>query len=327
MFTFVYKLKFDTPVHFGASEFGGKLETVNFCYSSDTLYSALCCELSGNKIFTDFIDAFAQGKILLSDLLPYNREDFYLPKPVLLLESVKKFQRDSLDKVRTQATQRKKQKKMEYLCASNLKKYLTKLKSGESFFESADFGLFGLTQKVSCRDEVSLPYYVSEFSFNKDSGLYLIAQFDDEKFFDTFSNVLSSLGLSGIGGKRSSGLGKFNLTEKINVNKTCSNEDLKAVQKMLTAQNLSWQMCISSILPTVEDIPILKNSYYRLKKRGGFVTNLSGDYDKKKNSVYMIGAGSCLPKRIEGCTVILDKINGNEILRFGKGIFVGLNYE
>ena len=322
---FAYKLKFLTPVHFGAAELGGKLEAINFCYSSDTLFSALCCELAGSEFFSKFVDAVAQGKILLSDLLPYTKEKFYLPKPILLVENAKKVQRVSLDEVRKQSTQRKKQKKMEYLRAANLKKYLASLRGGESFFESANFGVEGLTQKVSCRAEEPLPYYVSEFSFNENSGLYLIAMFDDKNFSDTFAEILKLLGLSGIGGKRSSGLGKFNLAEKINLNVSCANEDLNAVQKMLTAENSIWQMTISSILPMAEDIPILKNSYYRLKKRGGFVTG--GNFDKKKNSVYLIGAGSCLPKRIEGRAVILDKIDGVEIFRFGKGIFLGLDYE
>ena len=121
---FAYKLKFLTPVHFGAAELGGKLEAINFCYSSDTLFSALCCELAGSEFFSKFVDAVAQGKILLSDLLPYTEEKFYLPKPILLVEGAKKVQRVSLDEVRKQSTQRKKQKKMEYLRAANLKKYL-----------------------------------------------------------------------------------------------------------------------------------------------------------------------------------------------------------
>ena len=319
---FAYKLKFLTPVHFGAAELGGKLEAINFCYSSDTLFSALCCELAGSEFFSKFVDAVAQGKILLSDLLPYTEEKFYLPKPLL---SEKKIEHAPLEEVRRQFTQRKKQKKMEYLRAANLKKYLASLNGGEFFIESANFGVEGLTQKVSCRAEEPLPYYVSEFSFNESSGLYLIAMFDDKNFSDTFAEILKLLGLSGIGGKRSSGLGKFNLAEKINLNLPCANEDLNAVQKMLAAENSNWQMTISSVLPTAEDIPLLKNSYYKLKKRGGFVTG--GDFDKKKNSVYMIGAGSCLPKKIEGCNVVLNKIDGVEIFRFGRGIFVGLDYE
>jgi CRISPR-associated protein Csm4 len=83
-------------------------------------------------------------------------------------------------------------------------------------------------------------------------------------------------------------------------------------------------MTISSIIPANEDISILNNSYYRLKKRGGFITNSGRNYDKKKNSVYVVGAGSCFPQKIEGITVVLDKFDGNEILRFGRGIFVGL---
>lgn len=324
MIIIVYKLKFDTPVHFGAAELGGKLETINFCYTSDTLFSALCCELADNENFSDFLNMVLQGKILLSDLLPYTTENFYLPKPVLLVESEKKIKSYSLDEVRKQSTQRKKQKKMEYVRASNLKKYFEALNSSESFMEHTNFGIANLTQKVSCRGDESLPYYVAEFSFNYESGLYLIAMLDDENYSSTFKKFLSYLGLSGIGGKRSSGLGKFNLVEEIVLNEICTNKDLNSIQEMLKNKNSSWQMCISSILPMSEDIPLLSQSYYRLKKRSGFTTALTGEYDHKKNSVYMISAGSCLPEKIEGCNIILNKIDGKEIWRFGKGIFVGL---
>ena len=321
MITCVYKLKFDTPVHFGAAELGGKLEAINFTYSSDALFSALCCELANSEIFSDFFNAVAQDKIFLSDLFPYNDKNFYLPKPLL---NEKQIKYSALEEVRKQFTQRKKQKKMDYLRASNFQKYLASLKSGESFIESSDFGSTNLIQKVSCRDDESLPYYVGEFFFNATSGLYLIANFKDENYFDEFFNLLSNLGLSGIGGKRSSGLGKFHIIDKIILDESCANEDLKAVKEMLSNENASWQMCISSVLPAEEDISVLSQSYYRLKKRGGFVTALTGEVNRKKNSVYMLDAGSCLPKRIEGRNVILDKINDHEIFRFGKGFFVGL---
>lgn len=239
----------------------------------------------------------------------------------------KSFQAAPLDEVRQQFTQRKKLKKLEYLRASNLEKYLSALKTGKSFIENADFGSVNLMQKVSCRENEPLPYYVAGFSFNDDSGLYLIATFDDKKYSDKFTEILKYLGISGIGGKRSSGFGKFQIIDEIILNETCANEDLKAVYKMLTAENSKWQMCISSILPTAEDIPLLKQSYYRLKKRGGFISISTGNYNHKKNSVYIIGAGSCFLKKIEGSTIILDKFDGKEILRFGKGIFLGLNYE
>ena len=324
MIALAYKLKFETPIHFGAAEIGVKLETTDFVYSSDTLFSALCCELADSEKFAYFLDTACNGKILLSDLLPYTKDNFYLPKPILSEQIERRIKRAPLDEVRQKFTQRKKLKKIEYLRASNLKKYLSALKSGESFIENAYFGSVNLTQKVSCRENESLPYYVAEFSFNDDSGLYLIAMFDNELYSDTFTEILKYLGISGIGGKRSSGFGKFKISEKIILNDTCTNEDLYAVKKMLTAENSNWQMTISSIIPAMEDIPILNNSYYRLKKRGGFITNSGFNYDKKKNSVYVISAGACFPRKIEGSTVVLDKIDGNEILRFGRGIFVGL---
>ena len=42
----LYFLQFDTPVHFGCGEEGGKLEKSTLHYRADTLFGALCCELA-----------------------------------------------------------------------------------------------------------------------------------------------------------------------------------------------------------------------------------------------------------------------------------------
>lgn len=341
MFSYIYKLEFETPVHFGAAELGGKLETISFSYSSDTLFSALCYELASeqaNKLLENFITKSQQGKILLSDLLPYllhevneKKSDneklkecyFYLPKPVLVIKNDRTNLNVGLDEVRKQATQRKNQKKMEYLRASQFQDYFSALNNSKTFFEKAEFGDEKLIEKVSCREEESLPYYVGNFSFNDNRGLYLIALFEDEQDAFILKDILENIGLTGIGGKRSSGYGKFNLVETF-ILSTGVNEDLKAIKNMLVDENANWQMSISSLLPENKDIPVLKKSFYRLKKRSGFVSVLNGEFERKKNSIYMLTSGSCFPKRIPGRIISLNEMNGHSVLRFGKGLYMGL---
>lgn len=55
-----------------------------------------------------------------------------------------------------------------------------------------------------------MPYFVKGNVFQPRAGLYLIVQLPDS-FGEVFQNILCSLGLSGIGGKRSSGFGGFHL--------------------------------------------------------------------------------------------------------------------
>lgn len=89
----LYPLQFDTPIHFGCAENGGKLEQSSLTYRSDSLFGALCCELAacGNTAgLQRFHDGAANGSLVFSDLFPYISEEenglqLYVPKPVLPL--------------------------------------------------------------------------------------------------------------------------------------------------------------------------------------------------------------------------------------------------
>lgn len=321
----IYKLKFLTPVHLGAAELGGKLESVSFSYGSDKLFGALCCELSENEnLLLNFVEKIRREEIFFSDLLPYKGDNFYLPKPILLVDSQKTPERLELVEMRLQATQRKKQKKIEFIRASRFEEYFSAVKRNSPFQEENNFGETELVQKVSCRAEEPLPYYVGTFSFNSDSGFYLIAFFEDDRDKQIFRTILEYLGLSGIGGKRSSGFGKFFLIEEISL-EGCMNEDLAALNKMLTNKSASWQMNLSSLLPSPDEISTLKKSYFKLKRRGGFVSAISGEIEQKKNNICVVVAGSCFPHRLKGELLSVDKINGHEVYRLGKSIYAGLS--
>lgn len=321
----IYKLKFLTPVHFGAAELGGKLESISFSYGSDKLFGALCCELSENEhLLLKLIESVRREEIFFSDLLPYKDNNFYLPKPILLVDNQKKIERLELFEMRQQATQRKKQKKIEFIRASRFEEYFSSIKRNIPFQEENNFGETELIQKVSCREEEPLPYYVGTFSFYDGSGFYLLTLFENTRNEQFFRTVLEYLGLSGIGGKRSSGFGKFFLIDEISLD-ICMNEDLVALDKMLTNKSAPWQMNLSSLLPSPDEISTLKNSYFKLKRRGGFITAVSGEIEQKKNNICVVVAGSCFPHRLKGELLSVDKINEHEVYRLGKSIYAGLS--
>lgn len=327
---YIYRLKFDTPVHFGAAQQGGKLEQSEYTFSSDTLFSAMCCELAQygeNEILADLIAKNEQGSLLFSGLFPYKETNkgtsLYLPKPVMYIESKIESKVQSLQEIRQQATIRKKQKKIEFIKAGNLNQYIGSLKNGTGFTEENDFGTSTLTEKVNCREEEPLPYYVGSFSFYENTGLYLLVGDESKKNKAMIDGILKSLGISGIGGKRSSGYGKFSVIGQGERLSEIKSPDGKALLNMLNNQS-SWYMSMASVIPEKEDVAILKDSQYKLLKRSGFITPLTGDSIRKKNSIFAIAAGSCLTAKIQGTVAELGSINGHEVLRSGKGLYVGL---
>ena len=87
---FLFKLQFDTAVHFGSSDSALSLYTSEETLRADTLFSALCHEIlaqHGETSLLQLCEEVRQGKFLLSDLMPYHDETFYLPKPIAPSES------------------------------------------------------------------------------------------------------------------------------------------------------------------------------------------------------------------------------------------------
>ena len=76
----IFKLKFETPVHFGNEKVGTSLENTNIICHSDTLFSAMCQEilkLFDEVVLLDFVDMVEDGGLLFSSLLPYNGNNLF----------------------------------------------------------------------------------------------------------------------------------------------------------------------------------------------------------------------------------------------------------
>lgn len=305
----LYPLQFDTPVHFGCAENGGKLEQSSLTYRADSLFGALCYELSLQGDETGLLhlqEGVAKGKLLFSDLFPYIYDEteglqLYVPKPILTIPSDERRVMADYDTFRQQATQQKRQKKLSYIRVSQLADFIQAMKSGKAFDGTEPFfGCGQLLTRVNCTENVPRPYYVHQIQFTKEAGLYGIIGYEEDEDLDGLITLLESLGLSGIGGKRSSGYGKFHFREDpIEMDELGIYEDDGILYRGLTLTGASRYMCLSVLLPSPAEVADVQKGQFALCRRSGFLSP-DGSRMQKKNDIYMIQAGSCFPQKIAG---------------------------
>lgn len=323
----LYKLKFPNGIHVGANS---SLELTNTIVSSDVFYSAFYAEYV--RIFgendRELLQLTENDEFKVSDLLPFKEMKtetvFYVPKPF-----VNDIERKQSNDENEQVVDRKKVKKLSYIPASRLNEYFEFLETGKNFPEiDDDFGEKELhtKNKVSRIGEDTELYNVEVFRFNKDSGLYFIVQLP-EKWQEKFENVLESLLLTGIGGKKSAGYGQFEVGE-------LKTKDFKADMIFLDTSlkkstNTGRYLLLSSYLPQKDEIEKIKNKEngYQLIKRSGFVNSPKySENPQKRKQVYMISSGAVLNFKPAGRLADL-KLHGNHsIYRMGKPIVIGVTY-
>ena len=276
----------------------------------------------------------AEGKIVFSSLFPYWRTAdsdlyFYLPKPLLKLEQEEQQSAKSFEEIKQLATKLKKQKKSTYIRASQINSLLESGGSDRQF-AVPEFAAPLVAGRVALREEKPLPYYVGSYVFSKHSGLYFILGVEHEEEFTLIKELLFSLGYSGIGGKRSSGYGKFELADdKLELSDDGGDyDDDTAIALMLYNEKSKYQMCLAPVCPCVDEIAVVKQGSYKLIKRGGFIASSAAKDNIKRNSIYMLQEGSCFPERLRG-QMLQQTVDGlaHDVYRDGIGMFVGLKNE
>lgn len=339
MIYYAFTLKFLTPVHFGDTASGGNLDKIALSCSADTLFAALCNEAAAldSVILEKLIAGVREQKIVFSSLFPYYRTEnedlyLYLPKPLLQMEA-KKQNSKSFAEMKQLATKLKKQKKTSYIRASELQAWLKNCQEGQlTDYEVPEFAAPFVAGRVNLREDKPLPYFVGSYIFDKNAGLYFLCGVEDDNEEDIawINDLLKQLGMTGIGGKRSSGYGKFELVgDYCNINPDSGvYDDDVAIGEMLFNKESSIQMCLAPVCPLAEEIAAVKQGAYKLVKRGGFISSPVTGENVKRNSVYMLAEGSCFAKRLQG-SLLRQEVDGIEhpVYRDGVGMFVGLKNE
>ena len=330
----LYKLRFLNGIHIGTAS-GNTLEETMMSVYSDTFYSAIFNEYM--KIYNDdeLYKISETGEFLISDLLPFKEKedmstDFYLPKPFISLQR----NETTKEKNDEEVIDRKKVKATNFIPADKLGQYFSFLKTGKNFPEiDDDFGKKELytKNKVSLQNEDTKLYNIEVFKFNEKSGLYFIVRLpENNEWQEIFENILESLSLTGIGGKRNSGFGQFISEDPM----FFDGEDFDAIEsesdayinKALYSDEEKY-LSLSSYSPKIEEIEKIKESenYYQLIKRSGFVnSSLYSEQAEKRKQVYMLSSGSVLSFKPEGKILDLNLHGKHSIYRMGKPIVLGV---
>lgn len=303
----IYKMDFSTGVHFGSKN----LEDAEYVISADTLFSAVCQEYL--KIdasnFSEFVNKVCKGDILFSNTFPYIENELYLPKPMMIIDKSEK---------NGDSTVKKAYKKLNYIPISKFEDYINgKL---DVLYETNKLHTLGKKEariNANVCGEETLPYRTGIYHYNENCGLYFIVGYKNEEDTYDLNDVIDSLGYSGIGGKRNSGLGKFSIKiEKIS----------DAIAERFDTDNYDKFMTLSVCLPKDDELPIaLDKADYKLDKRSGFVYSENySSVQMKKKDLYVFQAGSCFASLFDGDVYDVSKYGNHAVYRYAKPMFMGV---
>lgn len=305
----IYKLKFTAPVHFGKS----LLTDSEFALYSDTLFAALCMEAvqMGDDYLNELVDDAKSNAIQLSDAFPYIDDKLLIPKPHILVEH-------SQDE--NSSIIKKAYKKLKYITIDDFDSYLNGSFDVLNAVQMSELGVSALKVSASIRNDEgeTKPYEVGTYSFYDDCGLYLIVGYINDNTKSLIDSLMDQLQHSGLGGKRSSGYGRFTF-EVLEVNEW--------LMERLNCEAEKY-MLLNTALPVENELEdVMKNANYNLVKRSGFVASASySDTWQRKNDLIMFKSGSCFNRRFEGDVYDVSATVGNHpVFRYGKPMFMRIS--
>ena len=294
----LYRLKFRSSFHSGDRE--GFLESAVPMLHSDTIFSAFCHSywlLYGDAQLTELLDSFIENKpvFLLSSAFPWIKEKIYFPVPLNQFTGDKKLKKISFVE----------KKAFEQLLAG---KTLQDISIYDRISEGKPW-VIQSTPRIALNRLTNSPgenyFHFGEVFFNsEDSGLFFIVRFPDESFIKNFQSTLNLMADEGIGGDRTVGKGFFNVQ--------CSDIEL------VTPKNTNSIITVSLVHPKDNEIFNLKDGYYEIMERRGYIFSYAGRSLRKK-SVRMISEASVFPSNLTGDMVDLtpEIFKQHRVYRYG----------
>lgn len=330
---FLFRLQFETAVHFGTSDGALSLATSEEHVRADTLFSALCqtalC-LYGPEGVEELCGQVQRGELLLSDTMPWRGDILFLPKPVTAAEKEQELPTD----------QRKKRKKQRWIPVSDWEGYAAGFRGGSGYVGEEVSTSFGrhmeMTKAKTPQGEDAQPYQVGLFQFGVkvdcgqvkvDCGLYFLCACQPERI-DRLAKLVSTLGLSGLGGKTSAGFGKFQIAGKadgpiaLEKGEDCQ---LQTLNRCLAAQKGPYLLLTTS-LPGAEELEdALEGADFRLIRRSGFVQSETyRPTAAKKRSQYFLSAGAVFQNPFQGDLYQVGDAGSHPVYRYGRPLFMGV---
>lgn len=305
----ICKLTFNTAVRFGSDAGGSSLTGTNMAFRADVLFSALFRVLLVQGRSDEFLHATQCGRLTFSDAFPWRDGSFFLPRPVGIFAKPD-------NTMNTDPSQRKLLKRIAFIPMNQLNGFLEG-KANLSELEACNrFGNAFEETRVNQRDGIlPMPYRVAGFRFEDGCGLYVVVEGDDAAL-SLFEHGMTALSGEGIGGKVSSGWGKFGFELE-----PTSEEWNRAMEN----SQASRQMLLSSALPSDDEIPdVLEDAYYTVVRRGGFAFSEQIN-PLKKQTVYLLGAGSTFRHRFRGVVLDVGVDMPHPVWRYARAMFMGVD--
>ncbi|MEY8319960.1 type III-A CRISPR-associated RAMP protein Csm4 [Lachnospiraceae bacterium 46-61] len=304
---FVYKMYFKTPIHVG----NGTLANSENIIMADTIFSALCCESGNQKSIDNIIDMAKNKKFVISDAMPFVENELYIPKPMAMIKTENE----------GNSILKKAFKKLKYIPVSSINTYMKgNINPLEQNQKMKSLGKSGIRTMSSSVDEEKmktgdmLPFQVGIYNFTKNSGLYFFAGFESNEQKQFFEKLFLSVSYAGIGGKRSSGFGKFDfIVEDIPQN---IKERIGVCKKQF--MTLSVSMAQQNELEKA-----LENARYLLVKRSGFIfSETYAETMRKKKDFYCFKSGSYFTNAFQGDVFDVSGSGTHKVYRYAIPLFM-----
>ena len=160
----------------------------------------------------------------------------------------------------------------------------------------------------------ALPYHVGSYSFRPNAGLYFLVR----GTYD-ISGLLEQLSYAGLGGKRSSGYGRFTFSV------------VQTREPMLTSAastDATSNILLATATPREDELNdvLLDGARYRLIRKGGFVQSATHSATPtKKRDMYLFATGSSFPRTFEGDVFDVNTTPGSHpVYRYARAFWMAV---
>ena len=296
----MYIMNFQST-HFGA----GTLDSSKMTFAADRLFSALAIEAKKMGKMEEFVSIAGQDEFVLTDAFPYQSGSF-LPKPI----GFPKFEQPDLTTdVKEVRRQAKMAKKLQFIPLDNFDSYVN-----GTLFKDEEHVVTNIVTKNQPHVDGAL-YQVSTVRFRDDSSLYVIANESE-----LLNELMTSLQYTGIGGKRSSGYGQFDLTI-LDLPDSFKNRLTKAHQESV--------MTLTTSLPVEKELEYaMETGSYLLSKSSGFAFSTETNENYRKQDLYKFASGSTFSETFTGQIVDVRPLDfPHEVLNYAKPLFFKMEGE
>lgn len=322
----LFKLRFDGAVHFGPSDSSLSLSASNDHFCADTLFSALCHtarSLFGMPGLEALCQQAASGELLLSDSMPWRTKDgqvtYYLPKPCITSR-----QRQDIP-----SELRKAIKKMVWISARDMAAFGESLLGKKVYAPDAvSFGVTDTRSHAAVHDhDDARPYQVETFRFFPDCGLYFLAGYRTKSQRENLEKLVRALGLTGIGGKVSSGLGSFTVEQVVTLAHV-QDAQIRWFYDSLTRKRPQHYLLLTTSLPEEDELPtVLEEAQYQLVRRGGYIqSDTFSATPQRKATQYFLAAGAMLQQPFAGALYNVAPAGTHPVYRYAKPILLGVAF-